>query len=79
MESIPNNPQRRRLFTLRYQGHKITYSHAMKKLTVDGQEYSTADGQVSLLVKENGKVEWVNKNRLVSSIQGNCGFYDATT
>ena len=49
--------QRKRLVTLRYQGHEITYSHSLKKLTVDSREYSTADGQVNLLIKANGDVE----------------------
>lgn len=53
--------QRRRLLTFQYQGHEIVYSHALKKLTVDGQEYSTTGGQVSLLVKESGEVGELDK------------------
>src|SRR5262249_34451721 len=53
--------QRQRLCTFHYQGHVIAYSHALKKLTVDGREYSTADGQVHLLLKENGEVELVDR------------------
>jgi hypothetical protein len=53
--------QRRRLLTFRYQGHEIAYSHALKQLTVDGREYSTAEGQVQLLLKGNGEAERVDK------------------
>ncbi|HZZ78372.1 MAG TPA: hypothetical protein VFE62_07625 [Gemmataceae bacterium] len=53
--------QRRRLATFRYQGHKITYSHATKTLTIDGQEHSTAEGPVRLLIKRNGAVERMDK------------------
>ena len=49
--------QRRRLLTFRYQGHEIAYSRALKQLIVDGREYSTAHGQVQLLLKGNGDVE----------------------
>jgi hypothetical protein len=53
--------QRRRLLTFEYQGHKITYSHALNKLTVDGHDFSTADGQVRILIKANGEVERVGR------------------
>ena len=52
--------QRRRLLTFRYQGHELTYSHALKQLIIDGREYSTAEGQVQLLLG-NGEVERVDK------------------
>ncbi len=52
---------RRRLATFRYQGHELAYSHATKAVSIDGREYSTAEGQVRLLVKRNGAVERMDK------------------
>lgn len=48
--------QRERVLRIRYQGHEVTYSHALKKVTIVGEQYSTADGQVQLVIKGNGKV-----------------------
>jgi hypothetical protein len=47
---------RKRLVTFRFQGHTIKYSDRLKTLTVDGQELSTAQGQLTLLVKRNGEI-----------------------
>lgn len=38
-------------------GYRFEYSHPRRKLTVNGQEFSTAEGQVRLLMKKNGEVE----------------------
>ena len=46
----------RRLFTLRFQGHKIEYSHHLDRLEVEGKEFSTADGPIDVLVKKNGQI-----------------------
>jgi hypothetical protein len=48
--------QRQRLTTIRFQENQITYSHALKSLTVNDREYSTSM-PVSILVKRNGEVE----------------------
>jgi len=53
--------QRRRLLTFRYRGHEIAYSNALNKLTIDGWDYSTVEGQVRILIKGNGEVERVGK------------------
>lgn len=47
---------RKRLVTFRFQGHTIKYSDRLKTLNVDGQELSTANGQLTLLVKRNGEI-----------------------
>jgi hypothetical protein len=42
--------------TIRYQGHKIVYSHARQAVAVDGQEYSAAGRPARLLVTADGVV-----------------------
>lgn len=48
--------QANRLFTIKYSGHQLDYSRHRQTLNVDGQEYSTADGPIHLLIKKNGEV-----------------------
>jgi len=48
--------QRERVLRIRYQEREVSYSHALKTVTVAGQQYSTADGQVHLVIRGNGEV-----------------------
>ena len=47
---------RKRLFSIRFKGHQLDYSHHLQTLTVKGKTYSTANGPVHLLIKKNGQV-----------------------
>jgi len=47
----------RRLFTLKFQSHRIEYSHHLHSLKVNGQELSTAAGPIHVLVKKNGQIQ----------------------
>jgi hypothetical protein len=49
---------RQRLVTIWFHEHQITYSHALKRLTVNDREFSTTT-PVSILVKRSGEAEQV--------------------
>ncbi|HEY1785590.1 MAG TPA: hypothetical protein VGG30_08580 [Pirellulales bacterium] len=48
---------RKRLVIFRFHGHTIQYSDRRQTLTIDGQQLSTAAGQLQLLVKRDGQIE----------------------
>jgi hypothetical protein len=48
---------RRRLNEFDFHGHHAEYIHHQHKLTVNGHEFSTANGQVRLLIKPTGEVQ----------------------
>jgi hypothetical protein len=46
----------RRLFTLKFQNHKVEYSHPLSTLKVDGKEFSTGGKPIRVVVKKNGQI-----------------------
>jgi len=46
-----------RIFTLKFRGHKVEYSHHLNSLKVDGQEFSIAAEPIHVLVKKNGQIK----------------------
>ena len=49
--------EHRRIFTLKFQGHEVEYSHHRNRLKVDGQEFFIAAKPIHVLVKKHGQIQ----------------------